>query len=180
MLKLEACQGEGDEWSHVLQILTQDIAPHKAIIKSDVQSYNGKEYSKADNDGNMAGMSIQIANCSVARVKFTDLTMQFLSSLSGILIGAYSQEYVEKFKDEAEGGDVEQQENLHFIRSSIQKPQLQGPSMDFSSNEEKAAEDLEEQLKAYCKVARKRIADVMILQTLERHMVKYIDVYSKG
>ena len=36
---------------------------------------------------------------------------------------------------------------------------------------------MEEQLKAYCKVARKRILDVMILQTLERHTFKHIGLY---
>ncbi|KAF9273784.1 hypothetical protein BGZ68_001211 [Mortierella alpina] len=271
------------------------------------------------------GMGTQIANSSEARFKFVELTMQLQSTLSGVLVGAYSQEYMERFKDEAEGADALQQVNLRFIRSSLQKlyqnynsamakhniqeletsdilamvTRLKGielpgfvsfsvfiklfsdthatwrtvtkdhintmhqylceaikafliytfghlpvrevfldtfltfyrhqvklinadvksifedeempftlnkyyydtilkirsdkvqkeydnknlygseyaPSMDVNSNEEKAAADLGDQLKAYCKVARKRIVDVVLLQTLERHMVRHISLY---
>lgn len=286
-------------------------------------------------------MGVQIANTHDARVKFQELTMQLQLSLSGILIGAYSQEYMNTFKDETQSGDSgysgqQQQESLRFIRSSLQKlyqdynaamaehhfqkletsdivatvnrfkgNELPGfvpftifinlfsgtlaiwktltkehitkmhlylcesvkaylvyaiehqrvrevfldtflifyrkqaklinttiedifedemtpftlnkyfydtilnirsskfkaqvdkhgyeddygnmvvhaselkPSTDVNTNEEKAAEDLGDQLKAYCKVARKRIVDVVLLQTIERHMVKHIGLYFK-
>ncbi|KAG0051587.1 hypothetical protein BGZ89_003484, partial [Linnemannia elongata] len=63
-------------------------------------------------------MGVQIANTNEARVKFQELTMQLQLSLSGILVGAYSQEYMDTFKDEANGGDngQQQQESLRFIR----------------------------------------------------------------
>ncbi|KAF9156649.1 hypothetical protein DFQ26_009291 [Actinomortierella ambigua] len=61
----------------------------------------------------------------------------------------------------------------------IRTSDLKLPSIDVNSNEQKAAEDLHEQLKAYCKVARKRIVDVVLMQTIERHMVNQIDLYFK-
>ncbi|ORZ24856.1 P-loop containing nucleoside triphosphate hydrolase protein [Lobosporangium transversale] len=42
-----------------------------------------------------------------------------------------------------------------------------------------AVEELHDQLQAYCEVARKRIVDVVLLQTIERFMVKHINVYFK-
>ncbi|KAF9204450.1 hypothetical protein BGZ49_005284 [Haplosporangium sp. Z 27] len=48
---------------------------------------------------------------------------------------------------------------------------------EFDYNEKLAIEDLEEQLQAYCKVASKRIVDVVLLQTIERHMIRQIDLY---
>ncbi|KAG9319074.1 hypothetical protein KVV02_000592 [Mortierella alpina] len=44
-------------------------------------------------------------------------------------------------------------------------------------NERLAIEDLQEQLISYCKVARKRIVDVILLQTIELHMIKQTDIY---
>ncbi|KAF9579100.1 hypothetical protein BGW38_004789 [Lunasporangiospora selenospora] len=44
-------------------------------------------------------------------------------------------------------------------------------------NENLAILDLEEQLISYCKVARKRIVDVVLLQTIERQMIKRINRY---
>ncbi|KAF9902678.1 hypothetical protein EC991_004636 [Linnemannia zychae] len=44
-------------------------------------------------------------------------------------------------------------------------------------NEQLAIEDLQEQLKSYSKVARKRIVDVLLLQTIERHMMKSACLY---
>lgn len=38
-------------------------------------------------------------------------------------------------------------------------------------------EGLQEQLESYCKVARKRIVDVLLLQTTERHMIKGTHLY---
>ncbi|KAF9314457.1 hypothetical protein BG003_004147 [Podila horticola] len=46
-------------------------------------------------------------------------------------------------------------------------------------NERLALEDLQEMLLSYCKVARKRIVDVVLLQTFERHMFKQIELYFK-
>jgi len=54
---------------------------------------------------------------------------------------------------------------------------LKAPVTDANTNEENAADDLNEKLKAYCKVARKRIVDVVVQQTLERHVVKHIGLY---
>ncbi|KAF9395831.1 hypothetical protein CPC16_006704 [Podila verticillata] len=48
---------------------------------------------------------------------------------------------------------------------------------DVNYNEEHAIEDLQEMLLSYCKVARKRIVDVVLLQTIERHMFKQIKLY---
>ncbi|KAF9179084.1 hypothetical protein BGZ51_004076 [Haplosporangium sp. Z 767] len=48
---------------------------------------------------------------------------------------------------------------------------------DINYNEQFATEDLQEQLQSYCKVARKRIVDVVLLQTIERYMIKQIDLY---
>jgi hypothetical protein len=45
---------------------------------------------------------------------------------------------------------------------------------DVNYNEKLAIEDLQEQLKSYCKVARKRIVDVLLLQTIERHLIKSV------
>ncbi|KAF9899861.1 hypothetical protein EC991_008230 [Linnemannia zychae] len=285
------------------------------------------------------GMGVQVANSHEARLKFSELTMQLQSSLSGILSGSYTQDYMDKFKHETSGGDdgqKQQQKNLHFIRSSLVKlyqeyssamdesnfqqletidivetvarfkgnelpgfvaftvfinlfsrtltawktltkehiakmhqylceaiktflvysiehqparevfldtfltfyrkqvkhinttvedifedeslpftlnkyyydmvlnirsdkaqkqldniqrhtdtsgslkvyaNQLNVSFLDVDSNEEKEAKDLGNQLRAYCKVARKRIVDVVILQTLERHMIKHIGLY---
>ncbi|KAF9120369.1 hypothetical protein BGX30_003206 [Mortierella sp. GBA39] len=251
----------------------------------------------------LEGMGVRIANNHEARIKFADLTMQLQLSLSNTLVGAYSQEYMDKFKDDDEGGDDEQQqESLRFIRSSLHKlyqgynaamaehhlqkletsdimamairfkgnelpgfvpfttfvklfsgthaawrtltkehvtkmhqylckaikaflvyaieyqpvrevfldtfltfyskqvklinatiedifedesmpftfnNDLKASYIDSNTNEEKAAEELGEQVQAYCKVARKRIVDVVLLQTLERHMVRHIDLYFK-
>ncbi|KAG0079124.1 hypothetical protein BGZ92_001176 [Podila epicladia] len=44
-------------------------------------------------------------------------------------------------------------------------------------NEQLAIDDLQEQLKSYCKVARKRIVDVLLLQTIERHLIKSVHLY---
>ncbi|KAF9968826.1 hypothetical protein BGZ73_009125, partial [Actinomortierella ambigua] len=284
------------------------------------------------------GMGIQIASSRDARVKFADITMQLQPTLSGILMGAYSQEYMNRFGNEADNNLHEDKQNLRFIRSSLQRlyqdyntamtdqhlqnldtndivlmvarfrgKELPGfvsfnvftklfsstlvtwkaltkehitkmhlflceavkaflvyaighqsvrevfldtfltfyrnqvkiinlaiedifedestpftlnkyyydtilkvrrekfqaqlnkferhlgvngnmsvyanilvaPTTDVNSNEKKAAEDLAEQLKAYCKVARKRIVDVVLLQTIERQMVRHIDQYFK-
>ncbi|KAG0336172.1 hypothetical protein BG004_008170 [Podila humilis] len=51
------------------------------------------------------------------------------------------------------------------------------PSLDVQANDKHAAEDLKEQLQAYCKVARKRIVDVVLMQTIERHIFKRIGLY---
>ncbi|KAG0358816.1 hypothetical protein BGX24_005911, partial [Mortierella sp. AD032] len=48
---------------------------------------------------------------------------------------------------------------------------------DVNYNEQLAIEDLQEQLKSYCKVARKRIVDVLLLQTIERHLIKSLHLY---
>ncbi|KAG0309955.1 hypothetical protein BGZ99_000746 [Dissophora globulifera] len=48
---------------------------------------------------------------------------------------------------------------------------------DANYNEQLAVEDLQEQLQSYSKVARKRIVDVVLIQTIERHMIKQIDIY---
>ncbi|KAF9917235.1 hypothetical protein BX616_001617 [Lobosporangium transversale] len=48
---------------------------------------------------------------------------------------------------------------------------------DVNYNEELAVEDLQEQLRSYCKVVRKRIVDVVLQQTIERHMIKRINLY---
>ncbi|KAF9162363.1 hypothetical protein DFQ26_003605 [Actinomortierella ambigua] len=45
------------------------------------------------------------------------------------------------------------------------------------TNEQAAAEDLQEMLKAYCDIARKRIVDVLIMQTVERNLTRQIDTY---
>lgn len=48
---------------------------------------------------------------------------------------------------------------------------------DVNYNEQHAIDDLQEMLLSYCKVARKRIVDVVLLQTIERHMFKQIKLY---
>ncbi|KAF9285633.1 hypothetical protein BGZ68_003678 [Mortierella alpina] len=48
---------------------------------------------------------------------------------------------------------------------------------DANYNEQLAIEDLQEELQSYCKVARKRIVDVVLLQTIERYMIKQINLY---
>ncbi|KAG9063315.1 hypothetical protein KI688_004197 [Linnemannia hyalina] len=48
---------------------------------------------------------------------------------------------------------------------------------DANYNEQLAVEDLQEQMKSYCKVARKRIVDVLLLQTIERHLIKSVYLY---
>ncbi|OAQ22670.1 hypothetical protein K457DRAFT_84417, partial [Linnemannia elongata AG-77] len=48
---------------------------------------------------------------------------------------------------------------------------------DVNYNEQLAIEDLQEQLKSYCKVARKRIVDVLLLQTIERHLINSVHLY---
>ncbi|KAG0034592.1 hypothetical protein BGZ82_005693 [Podila clonocystis] len=48
---------------------------------------------------------------------------------------------------------------------------------DVNYNEQLAIEDLQEQLRSYCKVARKRIVDVLLLQTIERHLIKSVHLY---
>ncbi|KAF9922993.1 hypothetical protein FBU30_006896 [Linnemannia zychae] len=48
---------------------------------------------------------------------------------------------------------------------------------DANYNEELALKDLQEKLKSYCKVARKRIVDIVLLQTIERHIIKSMDIY---
>ncbi|KAF9371038.1 hypothetical protein BGX21_005285, partial [Mortierella sp. AD011] len=50
-------------------------------------------------------------------------------------------------------------------------------SSDINYNESIATEDVQEQLQSYCKVARKRIVDVVLLQTIERYMIKQINIY---
>ncbi|GJJ68429.1 hypothetical protein EMPS_00775 [Entomortierella parvispora] len=46
-----------------------------------------------------------------------------------------------------------------------------------SENEKHAVEDLTDELLSYCKVARKRIVDVVVLQSIERYMIKQINLY---
>ncbi|GJJ68428.1 hypothetical protein EMPS_00774 [Entomortierella parvispora] len=46
-----------------------------------------------------------------------------------------------------------------------------------SENEKHAVEDLTDVLLSYCKVARKRIVDVVVLQSIERYMIKQINLY---
>ncbi|KAG0277185.1 hypothetical protein BGZ95_006347 [Linnemannia exigua] len=48
---------------------------------------------------------------------------------------------------------------------------------DVNYNEQLAIEDLQEQLKSYSKVAHKRIVDVLLLQTIERHLIKSVHLY---
>ncbi|KAF9123430.1 hypothetical protein BGW39_008982 [Mortierella sp. 14UC] len=50
-------------------------------------------------------------------------------------------------------------------------------ALDVNYNEQHAIEDLQEELKSYCKVARKRIVDVVLLQSIERYMIKQINLY---
>ncbi|KAF8932528.1 hypothetical protein BGZ47_011344 [Haplosporangium gracile] len=48
---------------------------------------------------------------------------------------------------------------------------------DVNYNEQLAVEDLQEQMRSYCKVARKRIVDVLLLQTIERYLIKSVPLY---
>lgn len=48
---------------------------------------------------------------------------------------------------------------------------------DVNYNEQLAIDDLQEQVKSYCKVARKRIVDVILLQTIERPLIKSVHLY---
>ncbi|KAG0274487.1 hypothetical protein BGZ95_009728, partial [Linnemannia exigua] len=48
---------------------------------------------------------------------------------------------------------------------------------DVNYNEQMATEDLQEQLKSYCKVARKRLVDVLLQQTIERHLINSVPLY---
>ncbi|KAK3810469.1 MAG: P-loop containing nucleoside triphosphate hydrolase protein [Linnemannia gamsii] len=48
---------------------------------------------------------------------------------------------------------------------------------DVNYNEQHAVEDLQEELQSYCKVARKRIVDIVLLQSIERYMIKQINLY---
>ncbi|KAG0054327.1 hypothetical protein BGZ83_011433 [Gryganskiella cystojenkinii] len=71
------------------------------------------------------------------------------------------------------------------IQQLLAKYQVQAISLtsikleesDVNYNEEHAVEDLQEALQSYCKVARKRIVDVVLLQSIERHMIKQINLY---
>ncbi|KAF9902025.1 hypothetical protein EC991_005408 [Linnemannia zychae] len=314
-------------------LLYAHIKKELPLLKSEVVSKSNELRQELDS------MGIQVSNSHEARLRFSELTMQLQSSLSGVLVGTYTQEYMEKFKDEVSSGDDGQQKNnIRFIRSSLERlyqkyssamdedslqemntsdiletvtrfkgnelpgfvpftvftnmfrsthtawktltkthitkmhqylfkaikvfliyavdsrparevfqdifltfyrkqvqlinaaiedifedestpftlnkyyydtvlkirldrtqkqldsmetlkdkngnilvylEELEVPSTDVNSNQEKAAEDLGDQLRAYCKVARKRIVDVVILQTLERYIVKRISVYFK-
>ncbi|KAG0339923.1 hypothetical protein BG004_006624 [Podila humilis] len=73
----------------------------------------------------LKGMGSQIASLHEARVKFVDLTMRLQPSLNGFLSGTYTQEYMDKFKDQVddldEEGSESPRENIWFIRSSLQK-----------------------------------------------------------
>ena len=55
------------------------------------------------------------------------------------------------------------------------KPKLE--TSDVKYNEEHAVEDLHEDLPSYCRVARKRIVDVVLLQSIERYMIKQVSLY---
>ena len=44
-------------------------------------------------------------------------------------------------------------------------------------NEQLAVKDMQEQMKSYCKVAHKRIMDVLLLQAIERHLVKSVHLF---
>ncbi|KAI1306106.1 hypothetical protein EDD11_004850 [Mortierella claussenii] len=72
------------------------------------------------------------------------------------------------------------------IRALLEKFQLNAPDSkvpvkleesDIGYNDQLTIEDLQEQLQSYCKVARKRIVDVVLLQTIERYMIKQINLY---
>ncbi|KAG0196439.1 hypothetical protein BGX28_010097 [Mortierella sp. GBA30] len=54
---------------------------------------------------------------------------------------------------------------------------LKAAKEDATYNDELEVEDLQEKLLSYCKVARKRIADVVPLQTIERYLIKQISLY---
>ncbi|KAF9271686.1 hypothetical protein BGZ88_005743, partial [Linnemannia elongata] len=61
-------------------------------------------------------------------------------------------------------------QNLHSLSNTAR-------ISDVNYNEQLAIEDLQEQLKSYCKVARKRIVDVLLLQTIERHLINSVHLY---
>jgi len=97
-------------------LLYAHIKKELPLLKREI--INKHDYLQRELDG----MGVQIAKSHEARAKFTELTMQLQSSLSDVLIGAYSQEYMDKFKDDVDGGDDDQRpESLHFIRSTLQK-----------------------------------------------------------
>ncbi|CAO3568609.1 unnamed protein product [Mortierella alpina] len=56
-------------------------------------------------------------------------------------------------------------------------PPIKLSESDINYNDQLAVEDLKEELQSYCKVARKRIVDVVLLQTIERYMIKQINLY---
>lgn len=64
-----------------------------------------------------------------------------------------------------------------LIRHHLQSYSNVARIPDVNYNEQLAIEDLQEQLMSYCKVARKRIVDVLLLQTIERHMIKSVHLY---
>lgn len=48
---------------------------------------------------------------------------------------------------------------------------------DINYNEQLAVKNMQEQMKSYCKVVHKWIVDVLLLQTIERHLVKSVHLY---
>ncbi|KAF9393521.1 hypothetical protein CPC16_001825 [Podila verticillata] len=84
-------------------------------------------------------------------------------------------------KRRKEKADQQTQDMLTKFQTGTQTHTNTAPSKletsDVNYNEQHAVEDLQERLQSYCKVARKRIVDVVLLQSIERHMIKQIDLY---
>ncbi|KAG0371665.1 hypothetical protein BGX24_001353 [Mortierella sp. AD032] len=79
-------------------------------------------------------------------------SMNTMSTMNGTQIKAVIQQHLQSFSNVSRFSDV-------------------------NYNEQLAIEDLQEQLKSYCKVARKRLVDVLLQQTIERHLINSVNLY---
>ncbi|KAF9919780.1 hypothetical protein FBU30_010546, partial [Linnemannia zychae] len=84
------------------------------------------------------------------------------------------QQFIGKLPSYLDMSDGETKQLMQRILASFSKSAL---ISDANYNEESAIDDLQENLKSYCKVARKRIVDIILLQTIERHIIRSIHIY---
>ncbi|KAF7724041.1 hypothetical protein EC973_001417 [Apophysomyces ossiformis] len=99
----------------------------------------------------------------------------FTDERTPFTMNKYYYDNITKSRKKRAEQQVQQLANITYTQSTTTVEQQQ--SIDVNYNEQLAVEDLQEQLTSYCKVARKRIVDVLLLQTIERHLIKNIHLY---
>ncbi|KAF9114708.1 hypothetical protein BGX27_010100 [Mortierella sp. AM989] len=104
----------------------------------------------------------------------------FIDESTPFTLNKYYYDNIRNSRHEKEVDNIQEHLDKFQNNSGYSTERVKLEKTDVNYNEQFAVEDLKEQLRSYCKVARKRIVDIVLLQTIERHMIKDIKIYFRN